>query len=63
MDGLTLLLVGTIIGMLVMAVLRPPSLFVPPIVVPSERNGCFGAIVAFFFLVLGLLLLLGRSPW
>ena len=63
MDGLTLLLLGGILGLL-LALLRPQTLVVPPVVTPVAEDrggGCLGALVLVLILILGLLLLLGGA--
>lgn len=62
MDGLTLLLLGAVLG-LVVVLLRPQTLVVPTIVAtPDERGGgCLGPLgLLLLLLVMGLLLFGGK---
>jgi hypothetical protein len=64
MDGLTLLLLGGILGLL-LTLLRPQTLVVPPVVTPlveDRGGGCLGMLALVLILVLGLLLLVGAHP-
>jgi hypothetical protein len=65
MDGLTLLLLGSVIGLL-LALSRPQTLVVPPIIAPlaeDRDSGCLGplALLLFVLFLLGLVLLNGSA--
>jgi len=63
MDGLTLLLLGAVLGLLVVA-LRPQTVVMPAVVAtPDERGGgCLGPLGLLLLLLVMALLLFGRTP-
>jgi hypothetical protein len=65
MDGLTLLLLGGVIGLL-LALTQPQTLVVPPVVTPlveDRESGCLGPLVLLLFVLflLGAVLLKGSA--